>query len=304
MENKLPNYLEWLGDDVYLYDVSGVLRVVFLETREKGFISVFKMELGSKAGYIYDYINGKYGVPLWYLRKTVEVWEKATGKSAEQIPDELLERVQEFGLRKVRTRVRLPRFMSPDLAYLAGVIIGDGWIISNGNMVGVVNGDEKYLQAIGQLFKRLFNFDAIIRRDPRKVHTYFLEVHSRVIVYFLTSVFGFRKGKKASLIPTVFENYQKGMLMEFIAGFFDTDGAIDGRARTIKFTQKSKKILMQIKKVLADAYIKSSLHFDKSWGGWDLRVSSKDKKKFFTIICPRLQKKKLMAEAVLVGPVV
>jgi intein/homing endonuclease len=301
MENKLPNYLEWLGGDVYFYGISGALRVLFSKTNEKGLTSVFKMKLGSKAEYIYSYINGRYGVPLWYLRKTMEVWEKATGKSAEVILDELLENVQEFGLRKVRTRVRLPRVMSPDLAYLAGVIVGDGWILSNGNMVGIVNGDENYLRRIGELFRMLFNFNVIVRKDPRKVHTYLLEAHSKVIVYFLTSIFGFEKGKKVPIIPAVFKNYPKSILIEFIAGFFDTDGSVDEKASTIKFTQKSKEMLIQIKEELANVHIQSSLYFDKRWSGWDMRVSSKDKKKFFTLIRPRLQKKKVAAEAVLMG---
>lgn len=304
-DTKLPNYLGQLNNEIYLYGISDVLKNVFSEIKNQKHIPKFKEEMGRRAKHIYNYMKGEYGVPLWYLEETLRVWERATGKSSEQLFNRLLELVQEFGLRRVRTRVKLPRFMFPDLAYLAGVIVGDGYIIANGNLVGVVNGDEKYLRDIvAPLFRKLFNFEVCIRRDPRKNHTYFLEAHSKVIVSFLISVFGFEKGKKAPLIPTIFKNYSRNILMEFITGFFDTDGSVSEKARTIKFTQKSKEFLIQIKEELANAHVRSFLYFDKRWDGWDVRVSNKDKKKFFTLICPRLQKKKVIAETVISGPVV
>lgn len=253
---RLPNYLERFGDEIYFYGISDFLRTLFFDIKREKHLPVFKMELGGKTKHIYGYMSGNYGVPLWYLKKTLHVWERATGKSSEQFFDRLLELVQEFGLRRIRTIIKLPRFMSPDLAYLAGVIMGDGYVIANGNMVGIVNGDEEYLRnSVAPLFRKLFNFEVCIRRDPRKNHTYFLEAHSRVIVSFLISVFGFKRGKKVPIIPSIFKNYPRNILMEFIAGFFDTDGAVSIKARTIKFTQKSKEILEQIKEELANVHV-------------------------------------------------
>jgi len=302
---RLPNYLERLGDEIYLYGVSDFLRTLFLEIKVKRHIFTFKKELDSKAEYIYDYLKGKHGISLWYLKKTLHVWARATGRSPEQLFDSVSDRVQAYGLRRVRARVKLPRTMTPDLAYLVGVIVGDGWIIPNGNLVGIVSGDEKHLRnTLAPLFRKLFDFNVCIRRDPRKNHTYFLETHSRVIVSFLTSVFGLEKGKKVKIIPTIFQNYPRNILMEFITGFFDTDGTIDRRARMIKFTQKSRKILAQIKEELANFHIRSSLYHEKRWDGWELRISNRDKKKFFTVVRPRLQKKKVLANTIICGPVV
>lgn len=91
--------------------------------------------------------------------------------------------------------------------------------------------------------------------------------------------------------------------MEFIAGFFDTDGAIDRKARTIKFTQKSEEVLIQIKQELADVHVGSSLYFDKRWAGWELHILKRDKKKFFALIHPRVKRKKLILDSIS-GPVV
>lgn len=156
---RLPNYLERLDDEIYLYGSSDFLRALFFEIKVEKHTSTFKKELGSKTKHICDYMKGKYGVPLWYLKKTLHVWGRATGKSTEQLFDRVSERVQAFGLRRVRTKVKLPRIMTPDLAYLVGVIVGDGWIISNGNLVGVVSGEKKYLQdTLPPLFRKLFDF--------------------------------------------------------------------------------------------------------------------------------------------------
>lgn len=196
----------------------------------------------------------------------------------------------------------LPKVMTEDLAYLVGVIVGDGWVTSDGGLVGIVSGDEEYLRfVISSLFKKLFGCDVHIRRDPRKNHTYFLETHSKIINAFLVHVFGFKRGKKVPKIPTVFKNYPRNILMEFIAGFFDTDGSVNKSSCTIKFTQKSREILEQIKGELASLEIRSSINYDKRWDGWDLRLSTKDRKKFFTFIKPRTKKKKAMAKNVLLG---
>ena len=134
--------------------------------------------------------------------------------------------------------------------------------------------------------KKLFGYDASIRRDPRKKHMYFLEVHFKLVSFF-EYVFDLNKGKKVARIPAILRKYPKCMTMSFIGGFFDADGTV-GKGN-VKFVQKSKEILEQIKQELEEENITASLHFDRSWNGWELRVWRNCRQKFFSLTSPRLK---------------
>src|SRR3989344_223348 len=126
--------------------------------------------------------------------------------------------------------VKIPNIITEDLAYLCGVLAGDGNINFNNNKgdyhVSCIGNpkDEKeyYNEIIVPLFKKMFNLDLKARYHDGNT-TYGIRFGSKAISGFLVSKIGLPNGKKHNKlkIPNVFKN--KKFINNFIQGLADTD---------------------------------------------------------------------------------
>ncbi len=156
----------------------------------------------------------------------------------------------------------LPSEVTEDLAYLCGILAGDGYIapltdikhkytiICCGNPK-----DEKefYLQVVIPLLSRLFNIKIV----PKVCSdgTIRIRIGSKGISTFLVNLIGLPTGKKydSLKIPKLFLNNEK-LKISFIRGVFDTDGCIcfkkDGKPYphypVITLSSKSYKFIKEI----------------------------------------------------------
>lgn len=162
--------------------------------------------------------------------------------------------------------LKLPDSISAELAYLCGVLIGDGCIWNREEkhdyLIKCVGNpkDEKefFNQVIGPLFKRVFNFTPKMRELDSKT-TFGFTIYSKVLYNYLTKELGmFHNKKDFSLhIPTIFKK-DKQVLINLIRGLFDTDGCICFKKRyrkepyypVISFSSLSKRLALEIAKVL------------------------------------------------------
>ena len=183
--------------------------------------------------------------------------------------------------------------MSNELAYLCGILAGDGYISKNYNgksrnriICGGNPSNEKefYDKLITSLFKKVFNID--INSKLLGNRTYGFQFGSQAIVYFLTKIIGLPRGKKYATLkipPLFFQD--KGLLLSFVKGVFDTDFGfcLCKKYKEIPyypqmaFASRSKKFTMEIWRALKEL----GLRFD----GKVYRVFDKDDraKKGFTI---------------------
>lgn len=164
----------------------------------------------------------------------------------------------------------LPRFISKDLAYLCGVLAGDGCIVDYQNQIFCVGNpkDEKefYDYVICPLFKSLFNLK-LKARSFKLAGTYGIRFDSKAIRIFLTDIVGLPRGKKyAKLkIPVSIKN-NKPLLINYLSGLLDTDFGfslgqnISGEKKypQICFTSKSKKFCHEIYQTLLNLGINPS----------------------------------------------
>ena len=140
----------------------------------------------------------------------------------------------ELSKHDVLKKLKLPNNLSSDLAYLCGILVGDGSIYNRENkneyVIKCVGNplDEKelYYQVIGPKFKKIFGFMPRIGYYDSRT-TFGFTIYSKTLFLYLTNVIGLLHGKKDERlrIPEIIK-YNKKLLVPFIRGLFDTDGCI------------------------------------------------------------------------------
>lgn len=177
----------------------------------------------------------------------------------------------------VKRNFKVPEILDGDLAYLCGVMAGDGHL-GNGRSFGdkyEINcgGNpsdeiEFYDKTITQLFYKLFN----VKIKPKLISggTYGFRVGSKLIHRFFTDIIGLPKGKKYDglKIPKLIKG-EKELTKQFIIGLFDTDFGFTLKKRykkfhyypVICFVSKSKVFLKEVHKELKDYGIRLTKHY-------------------------------------------
>lgn len=155
----------------------------------------------------------------------------------------------------------LPLEITEDLAYICGVMAGDGSIYvrrdkCDYNITCVGNPkDEKdfYDIVLTNLFCKLFN-KRIRTKFIKKRISYGFTLSSKTLVLFFTTVIGLPDKRKDNIdVPAVFLK-DRNITKSFIQGLFDTDGSISLKRRyrnyhyypVVSISSKSKVIIDQI----------------------------------------------------------
>ncbi len=198
-----------------------------------------------------------------------------------------------FSKQDLARKLKLPRTVSPDLAYLCGVLVGDGSVYKREKKkeytikcVGNPE-DEKefYFMIIGPTFQKVFGFTPKISYQDSNT-TFGFIVYSKALFEYLTEVVGLLHGKKDQKlrIPEIMTQ-NNVLLISFIRGVFDTDGCICFKKRysekpyypVISLSSKSKALIKDISGVL------KGIGF-KVVETYDYMVNDKRIKSGFTII--------------------
>lgn len=162
--------------------------------------------------------------------------------------------------------LNLPSNLSYELAYITGILAGDGSINQrkqkNEYLIKCVGNpkDEKevYHNIIAPLFLKLFNLRLKIGYFDSKT-TYGFIVYSKALFRFFTEVIGLPFGKKYSQlkIPNILKEDDK-LTLGFIRGLIDTDACITFKRRyktipyypVISICSKSKQLIKEIAEFL------------------------------------------------------
>jgi len=149
-------------------------------------------------------------------------------------------------------KITLPSYLSGDLVYLIGVVMGDGTIVSpvkrkrGGYRWRIsITGEHDPLEFFAKIVASLFDYEPKIYRDARKKNTYSLVINSKVIYRYFTRVLRLKIGAKDEeyTVPKIIGS--SNFFMHFLAGLFDTDGCVTARA--VKISQQSKLFLSELK---------------------------------------------------------
>lgn len=148
-----------------------------------------------------------------------------------------------------KLKIRIPK-LSNDIAYLYGVIIGDGTVIMSKRKRGgyhyiirITSDSKKYLNYLNELFYSLFNYKGVIEKEKRRKHAFYLIIQSAVLFwYFINLGMNWRKKRFLSVLHWSKNNDE--FFIHYLSGLTDTDGYV--RKSRIQLKQKSKKLLEEI----------------------------------------------------------
>lgn len=153
--------------------------------------------------------------------------------------------------------------LTPDTAYLAGAIIGDGHILAGTKSkedrafnyrISLELGDEEYANNLLILFKRLIGTKASVKTVVRQGRnpTYSLMICNKILYHFYAYDLLIPTGKKSSIVtvPAAVKTGSKLIKAAFLAGLFDTDGGT--RGKTIGWTSASYYLMRHVQELLLD----------------------------------------------------
>ncbi|MEM3012330.1 MAG: ATPase, T2SS/T4P/T4SS family, partial [Candidatus Hadarchaeales archaeon] len=144
----------------------------------------------------------------------------------------------EFMLSPNSHPVRIPSSISTELAYLAGVVCGDGYLSSGGYFTSATFDDEEYLEEFircARIYLPGYEFRG--RREEKFCR---LDLGSKIFSEVLARVFGIPRGSKAAswTVPDLVL-VRREILSSYLAGLFDADGSVDAGTPSIMLTTKS-----------------------------------------------------------------
>lgn len=168
----------------------------------------------------------------------------------------------QFGSTFVRMRfingkqtLRIPIWMNGKLAYLIGVVIGDGYLSkptrrkSHGGGFHwklVITGPHGYIVYLQKVFEGVFSVRGGIIKDKRKRDSWQLRFGSLVLHRFFARVIGIPQGKKTTHGSWTSLEFVREFPLYFLKGLIDSDGHI-GR-RYVGIIQKRFRFLVRIKR--------------------------------------------------------
>lgn len=200
--------------------------------------------------------------------------------------------------------VKLIREVDDNLAYLAGVLLGDGYIASNGYYLSATFDDEAYMEAfLSVTSKFLPNYTPQIKFNGKST---IVTVRSKIFAEMLSRIFNIPKGKKSEIwaVPDVVLS-NDDLMRYFIAGLFDADGYVDESGPSVILTTKSENAARKIWYALQRLGIISTVSRVKNRGfkeGEVFRISVsgvEDLKKFAKLIPLHHSRKESKLEGIL-----
>ncbi|EEB73584.1 Type II/IV secretion system protein kinase [Thermococcus sp. AM4] len=140
--------------------------------------------------------------------------------------------------------VKLVREVNESLSYAVGVLLGDGYISSNGYYISATFDDESYMKAFTSAISEFLpeSEPQVKRESAYTVVTY----GSRPFAEFLHRAFGIPKGRKESLDVPDLVLSNDDLLRHFIAGLFDADAYIDENGPAVILTTRSENLARKV----------------------------------------------------------
>lgn len=165
------------------------------------------------------------GASLWAVKRHLAGKQTRKGPEIEAASMQL-GYLSGRGGKQISTRhtLRLPAFLTEDLAHLLGYFVGDGNITKSG--ICLTCGDTEYAQELAQQIECLLGIPATLRADHTKTgNRWRIEVHSRELLCFLSSL-GIDLTARAHTkrIPTTVLRSPRPVVAAFLRGYFDADG--------------------------------------------------------------------------------
>ncbi|MFN8371651.1 MAG: DNA repair protein RadA [Anaerolineae bacterium] len=207
------------------------------------------------------------------------VWGNIT-----QLPD--------FEITRVTNTVipNLPREMTPDLAYVMGVIVGDGGMTDKNPSVMITSADDEIVNAVSEWCSQL-GLKLRLQTSNPAVQRYGYRISSVLLKRWLNKLGIENVNAHHKEVPfTILQSTQENV-RAFLQGLFDTDGSATKFG--VEFCSVSKKLAHQVHLLLLQFGIISKLRFkpNRYAGSWTIQLLGDNARLFYDIVGFRLTRK-------------
>lgn len=242
-----------LNNEIYIHGLENNLQRII---SNMGGLTTASKTIGVRSSRLKEWKYGRSPIPLSILKKLVLLFPKE--KKLVDSADIYL------SCRYSAHILKFPKVVSEDLAYIIGLILGDGSLSgdshnSKGNWGARVFFDNELHQSVyDDLVMREFGIMPKHYRDGENCHcSYF---GSKVFHQFLRNYFGICNGFKCDKIevPGRILASNNRIVISFLRGLFDSDGTITSQGY-VKYSSTSKKIAGQVKGLLEGYGLKPRL---------------------------------------------
>ncbi len=179
---------------------------------------------------------------------------------------------------------RLPKQIDVQLAYIFGVLVGDGGLTRRDG-IAVSSGDQEIIDAF---------YDWCYQLDLSPNHNagYDYRVTSVVLKAWLDS-FGMNGYSYEKKIPSIILDAPRECVKAFLQGLFDTDGHAESKRGYIQYVTSSFVLAKQVHLLLLQFGIVSKLTFksNKKRGAWSIRITGDNARLFYSEIGFLLERK-------------
>ncbi|MBU3907049.1 MAG: hypothetical protein KKA64_02240, partial [Nanoarchaeota archaeon] len=155
--------------------------------------------------------------------------------------------------------------LNSDLAYILGVLAGDGFIDYNDSRrnyhIGLAVTDKEFVEKFKESLFNFFNINSSNEFRKSKNENwrdqYLTRLCSKEACNFVNSIGKFKKENWR--VPNIIKNSKKSVRCSFLLGFFDSEGEIDSEAKRIGATSMNLEGLKEIEDLLKSIRIRSTI---------------------------------------------
>jgi len=260
-------YVRKGSDNIRVYGMGGIIKEVYKDLREVKTLEDIYKETHPRQTYS-NWIGGISGIAIQDLYDLCLYWKKVCKKGegdASKLWDSIYFSTNYFGCTNGK-QIKLPKHIDNKLAYLLGVIMGDGHLAypdksydkrtSYNSELRITDGDQETLINLLPFFEGLFSYTPKIYSEISKSNkeVYRIVIKSKPLHRFLMSVCEIPTGNKSNKtdIPQIIKRSPLEIQKSFVTGFFDADGCLrlqQGKYPLAILSQKNKKILVSVSRL-------------------------------------------------------
>ncbi len=253
---------DWLKDEIYVHGLKGEVQEIA--------IKFGPVKLSKILGLSYDncFREWTHGRTPVRLSKLIEMISLCDSETQLNLKERINAKELKISCKYSPHKMRFPSVISEDLAYLAGLILGDGTLRGNAAnargdwSVGVLFDDESHQELYDKIIQNEFQIIPHHYKDEK--NCWLSTFGSKTMQWFWRSFFDMHNGYKASIItvPDVITNSQnKKLLVALLQGLFDSDGSFT-KDKNVQYATTSRTMIDQVSKILNDLGI---THYRATW---------------------------------------
>jgi len=259
MQEKLSIFdveSDWLKDQVYVHGLREEIREILVHL---GGPSKACHLLGVSYVALKEWPHGRKPISLEKLNTLIGFCDAPFQKNIESKIDskEIL-----LSCRYSPHKIKFPKVLSSDLAYLLGIYLGDGTFAGDssnkkGNwVIGAFFDNREHQVLCDLIILKIFGIKA--KQYDSKENCFESYFGSKVLHWFFRSYFGVCNGYKCNRIfgSDLILKSDKKIISSFLQGLFDSDGTITNR-NVVKYASTSKVMVEQVRAVLTEFGIDS-----------------------------------------------